>query len=400
MKVLHVNNNFKSVGGSEQYLFNICYELSKLGYKNVVLYGASDVGDSRNTVKKFYHVPFLDDFDNSRNSELEDQIHSILITEKPDLVYLHNIHNPKVADILVHRLPVVKYVHDHEMYCPKKVRMVNGRPCPNNADLICFVNAFRADGFRCMGQRRLLSIAKKTKLMILNTHVHKKIHRYVVASHHMKNNLTNRGYAANRITVIPYFTESPDDLAIKKKEKNFLFVGRLIPEKGLDVLIDTLTLLREKFRLTIIGEGIPGYMNHLQEQIIKNNLNENIEFTGWVDNKKLGQYYSKAAFLVCPSIWPEPFGIVGIEAMAHGLPVIAFNVGGISEWLKDQKTGFLIEHGDMRAFAEKMDLLLGNETIRAELGRNAHEETATLYNKYTHIHKLISLFNEVVHTEK
>jgi glycosyltransferase involved in cell wall biosynthesis len=215
----------------------------------------------------------------------------------------------------------------------------------------------------------------------------------------MKKNLISWGYDADKIEVIPYFTEIPKDFKKVNGKNNILFVGRISPEKGLDIFIDILRYLQEDFRFIIVGEGIPNYIDFLLKKIEEINLKNKVEFAGWVDNKNLNRYYEDAAFLVIPSIWPEPFGIVGIEAMAHGLPVIAFGVGGIPEWLEDKKTGFLIERGNIRDFAGKTDILLKDKSLRSEFGQNAYKRASTFYNKTNHISKLIYIFNQVVNSE-
>jgi len=86
--------------------------------------------------------------------------------------------------------------------------------------------------------------------------------------------------------------------------------------------------------------------------------------------------------------------------MAHGRPAISFNVGGIPEWLEDEKTGFLIERMDIEGFARKMDLLLKNKSLRHELGQNAYKRASAIYNKKNHIKKLIHVFNEVLNKGK
>lgn len=400
MKILHVNNNFEYFGGSEQYLFSVCRELGRTGFKNIVIHGSSSTDTHKNIVERSYGIPFLDDFDRCRRRPVTNEIQSIIKEEKPDIVYLHNMHNPYVVDVLTAALPVVKFVHDHELYCIKTTRMLNGKLCTNSWHLICLVNAFRGDGYRCMERRRLSIIARKTKLMVLTKYIHKKIRRFVVASEHIKNNLVSQGYAKNKIDVIPYFTETPKGVKRERGNNTILFVGRLLTEKGPDILIDVLTLLKESFRCVIVGRGSPHYESILRAKIKDRRLGGRIELVGWCDNRDLGKYYTDAALFAFPSIWPEPFGIVGIEAMAHSLPVIAFNVGGIPDWLKDGKTGFLIERGDKISFAQKIDLLLTDKFLQAELGRNAHERALQYYGKDSHIKKLVAVFQDVVKTDK
>jgi len=397
MKILHVNNNFHFVGGTEQYLHSICSELNSYGYRNAVMYDTAHADDHTDAVENRYIIPYLDNFNGRLNRDVAGRVESVVKKEKPDVIYLHNIHNPDTVQLLAELAPVVKFVHDHEFYCPKGVRILNDRLCRNSKSLICMVNALRGNGYRCMGGRSELgSIVKKSRQLVLNKHVHHKIKKLIVASHHMKINLISLGYQADRIRVIPYFTDIPDDFTQANERNNILFTGRLSPEKGLDIFVDILSLVQTDFRCVIIGDGPSHYVSMLRERLREKGLESNVEFLGWVDNKHLGKYYEEAAFLVVPSVWPEPFGIVGIEAMSHSRPVISFDVGGIPEWLEDNKTGFLVERNNKKDFARKMELLLRDKALRNELGRNAYERVSETFNKPRHVQTLISVLNEVI----
>jgi glycosyltransferase involved in cell wall biosynthesis len=397
MKILHVNNNFRFLGGSEQYLYGVCSELKNLGHTNVLIHGDSESSSHTNVADKKYCVSFLDDFDNRRYGILRTEIHGIIGTEMPDVIYLHNIHNPYVVSILSELAPVVKFVHDHEFYCPKGIRILNDNLCCNARSLVCFMNALRGNGFRCMGRRSQIAIiAKKTKQLVLNKRIHRKVDTFIVASHHMKQNLISLGFEGDIIKVIPYFTEIRENVTELAGDRNILYAGRISPEKGIDIFIDVLSTVNVDFRFVIVGEGNQEYVTYIREKVREYNLSDRVDFVGWIDNEDLDDYYAKSAFLVVPSIWPEPFGIVGIEAMAHSRPVLAFDVGGIPEWLDNGKTGFLIERGNKTDFARRIELLLKDESLRGELGQNAYKRSSALYNKANHIEKLLSIFHDVV----
>jgi len=397
MKILHVNNNFHFVGGTEQYLHSICSELNSLGHRNAVMYDKAHADDHADAVENRYIIPSLDDFNGRLRGEVASRVESVVKKEKPDVIYLHNIHNPDAVQLLAELAPVAKFVHDHEFYCPKGIRILNDRLCRNSKSLICMVNALRGNGYRCMGGRSEPGmIVKKSRQLVLNKRAHHKIKRFIVASHHMKNNLISLGYETDRIRVIPYFTDIPDGATQANEQHNILFAGRLSPEKGLDTFIDILALVKTDFRCVIIGDGPSHYVSMLRERVREKGLDRNVEFLGWVDNKNLGKYYEEAAFLAVPSVWPEPFGIVGIEAMSHSRPVISFDVGGIPEWLEDNKTGFLVERNNIKEFAGRMELLLRDKALRNRLGRNAYERASEIFNKPRHVQTLISVLNEII----
>ncbi|MGH7968376.1 MAG: glycosyltransferase, partial [Limisphaerales bacterium] len=85
----------------------------------------------------------------------------------------------------------------------------------------------------------------------------------------------------------------------------------------------------------------------------------------------LKRFYLEASVFVMSSLWPEPFGMAGPEAMHYGLPVVAFDAGGISEWLKDGENGFLVPWNNLGQFARRLELLLENKELARRLGKEA-----------------------------
>src|SRR5439155_20902002 len=134
-----------------------------------------------------------------------------------------------------------------------------------------------------------------------------------------------------------------------------LFVGRMELLKGGATLIDALPIVVDKLgvvmRITFAGEG--PQRKAWEKKASKVHARDpglEFEFAGWSDKKRLDEIYAQTDLLVVPSLWPEPFGRVGPEAGLHGIPVVAFNVGGVSDWLINGVNGFLAP-GDLPAAA-------------------------------------------------
>ena len=218
----------------------------------------------------------------------------------------------------------------------------------------------------------------------------------IVASAFMKDVLLYNGFAADRISVLPYFTYLPEPEASGhgSKEPLVLALGRIVPEKGMHYLIKAFSRLRPPSKLTIVGDGpaLPSLKN-LAENL---GISSRLLYSGWLSHDKLDALYRRSSMVVVPSVWPEPFGIVGIEAMAYGKPVIAFDVGGISEWLEDGKTGFIIKLRDEAALAEKLNLLLQNPNLALRMGTQARESVEKRFVPDIHVERLLSIFNKAV----
>ncbi len=143
-----------------------------------------------------------------------------------------------------------------------------------------------------------------------------------------------------------------------------IFVGSFVPQKGIDILIDTIKDIDFNFKL--IGDGI--LFNKINERIKKENI-DNIELLGKKHQKEVSEYIKRCSFLVLPSL-SEGLGMVLLEGMASGKPVIGTNIGGIPELIKNGYNGFLVKVNDSDALKEKIKILVDNEDLRKELGRN------------------------------
>jgi glycosyltransferase involved in cell wall biosynthesis len=135
--------------------------------------------------------------------------------------------------------------------------------------------------------------------------------------------------------------------------KNMLYTGRLIARKGVDLAIDVALLANKK--LDVIGDIRPTQIHQdfwlqLKDKISSNN--EIIEYIGCKSYEEMPVYFQNAKLLVYPIRQPETFGLVLIEAMACGTPIVAFNIGPVKEIVQDGVTGFLCEPGDTKKMAE------------------------------------------------
>ena len=153
------------------------------------------------------------------------------------------------------------------------------------------------------------------------------------------------------------------------KKLNILFVGRIEERKGLIYLLKAFKILNKKFsnlRLIIVGEG--ELKRDCQDYIRKNNLKK-VYFEGEKTGKELPPYYKICDIFCSPAIFGESFGIVLLEAMACGKPIVAFANQGYKEFLDDKKgKKFLVPSKDYKALAKKIEILIKNPQLRKEMG--------------------------------
>jgi glycosyltransferase involved in cell wall biosynthesis len=109
----------------------------------------------------------------------------------------------------------------------------------------------------------------------------------------------------------------------------------------------------------------------------------------------LAAAYDRAAVVVMPSRWPEPFGITGLEAFSRGRPVVAFGVGGIPEWLDDGVSGCVVPPGDTRALAARVAWLLAHRDQAAAMGARGRERVARDFSAARHLAQLVPLYSRL-----
>ncbi|NQE54770.1 Trehalose synthase [ANME-1 cluster archaeon GoMg3.2] len=213
--------------------------------------------------------------------------------------------------------------------------------------------------------------------------IHKPNERYVVSkisniiavSLHVKNVISDM--TQSQICVIQNGIDFEDIHNVQPHKSveypSILFVGGLSKVKGIDTLLNAVPILRKKIlNLCLYIAGSGPEENKLKELVKELNIEENVNFLGYVSEIEKYSYYKSADVCVFPSIY-EPFGIVLLEAMACGKPVVASNVGGIPFVVEEGKTGLLFESGNVEDLADKIMTILKNEELREKMGEAGRE---------------------------
>ncbi|MFC1892648.1 glycosyltransferase [Chloroflexota bacterium] len=155
-----------------------------------------------------------------------------------------------------------------------------------------------------------------------------------------------------------------------------LFAGRINPIKGIDILLGTVALLTDSRRLLVLG-GDPASdeIAGLHSMAGKLSIGDQVTFLGTVEHERMPLFYNAADICVVPS-YHESFGLVALEALACGIPVVARRVGGLATTIKDGETGYLITEPSPEAFARRLEMLLSNEALRQRMGDAARSSVA------------------------
>lgn len=362
MKILIVNEKISSEGGAEQYMFDVFRGLEKRGHQVLL---KADQEDITLFVKK----------------------------EKPAVVYLQNVFRNDLYIELPKLVPTIHYVHDHRTYSPGPARMHFQKNEICVAPLSLFHSLIFAYTQKCMSRNpfKIFNLVlDRTELLRL----HNNLKKVLANSHYVKKLLVLNGVKEDLVDVLPpaiYAPKTTEKMEIEKPV--ILFAGRLFVEKGAEYLIRAMSSI-EGAQAWILGNG-------WDEERLKNltkelNLEDKVRFFGWVDSTEIGRYYPASTIGVVPSIWPEPFGLSGIAFMSFGKPVVAFDVGGVRDWLRNGETGFLVKRADIRGLAQKINLLLNDSKLASRLGEKGREVFEQNFSMTKHLDRLEKIFEEAI----
>ena len=390
MKLLYVHDCFGALAGAEASVHITATELSARGHEVGIIHGAG-TGKNESAWKAVFPTRFGLD---SKNSAVV--VREALASFKPEVAYVNKMSNIAVLETLTDSgLPLVRMVHDHDLYCMRsyKYNWFTRRICTRAVSpwclfpcLACVVKN-KDPGFPLKG----VSYSEKKREVALN----RRFHRMLVVTQYMRQELLRNGFDPRRIELHPPVPRMGDPgLRGTLSRKQILYAGQILRGKGVDVLLEALALLDVPFECLILGEG--NYRDHCMRLCHKLGLDDRVTFKGFVPQEELKSYYRECRVVAISSVWPEPIATIGLEVMRYGLPVVAFDAGGIKDWLIDGYNGFMVPWMDRRQYAERLKELLANQELAQRLGQNGLELVTQRYDFNHYISGLESMFHRVV----
>lgn len=395
LRILHVVD-LMAVGGVESYTRSLLSELGTRGHRNVVFgdgEGLSNVSAPGTVVHQFHGLGVADA---EHGRLLVAQAVRAMEADPPDVAFVHCGLNPALGRFIVRSVPSVVFAHEYSTFCPGGALLyeTTDSVCPlwGVPNWRCLTNAYLR---RCNTRRpgRLLASYRRTRSQNRFLGL---VDAVVCDSEYVRRRLLeNVALPADHVEVLPAPAAVSAVVAEHgSREPIVLFVGRVTPQKGLRYLIRALALVRRPARLIVVGDGyeLPR-IRALNEEL---GLSDRVEYAGILDREEVGRLYRRATVLVVPSVWPEPWGMVGPEAMASGLPVIAFRSGGIPEWLLDGQTGFLVEPRDVEGLAARIEQVLADPTLSRRLGARGRAVARNRFTIAGHVDALEAVFQQAI----
>ena len=389
MRILYVHERFGSLAGAEANAFITAEQLGLRGHRIGILHGP---GTGKN--EEGWRKVFTQQFALAGNAAASTR--EALARFQPDVVYVHKMADLDVIETLVKSgVPLIRMVHDHDIYCMRsyKYDYFTREICTRAASLYCVFGCGA-----CLVKNsgpglplKWVSYSAKKREIALN----QRFDRMVVVTEFMRDELLKNGFDADKIEIhapVPRMGES--GLRSTFSDRNLIiYAGQIIRGKGVDVLLESLAKVKTKFECIILGDG--NHKAYCEELCTKLGLDDRVTFKGFIPQEELKAYYRECSVVALSSVWPEPIATIGLEVMRYALPVVAFDAGGIKDWLIDGHNGHLVPWMNREVFAQRLDELLQDKAKAKRLGENGFQLVSERYDFDSYISDLEAMIARV-----
>lgn len=382
MKVCIVTEYFppKAMGGGELSAYLLAKNLAKKidvtvvtsWFKGLKVYEVKDkIKISRRVLTGENVASFMENLKRARFAdEVRDEVLTLDEKENFDVFHLMNI--TSITDLGIKK-PVVVHINSPLPFCPKADLIRNGKECDAGCNFNRFVKCFMSSSE--VGKMKNAFYMKYNPSFMLYIYArYKRINKamrkanfFMPISNYMAERLVKEGVRKDKIKVIPNIIELDRFLRLKEcknKKTKILYLGAYTYSKGVFVLLEALKGLKN-YECNFYGDGF--LRKPMKKYINKNKLNVRINKP--VSYSSIHKLYQKHDIVVFPSLVPEAFGRVALEAMASARPVIASDIGGVKD-IVDSKTGIMIKPGSVKELRKALEKLISNKKPRQKLGNN------------------------------
>lgn len=344
MRILLANWTRRRVGGAETYLGRVMPLLAARRHSLALAFEVDEPAERTPIVLPDGCIPL---------ALTGDGAFERIRAWNPDVSYVHGLLNPDLERRLLDVAPAVLFAHAYYGTCisgHKTHRLPFVQPCDRVFGGACLALFYPR---RCGGLNPRTMAHDYARQRARND----LLSRYgavMTHSEHMSREFTRHGAAGGRVVHAPDLqsdTETvvtpPRALGSRRADEpwHLVFVGRMDQLKGGDYLLDALPRTQAAvgpLRVTFAGEGpARADWQRRASAIVAANPAIAVHFAGWLQRPEIVRLFDTADVLVVPSLWPEPYGLVGPEAGRRGVPSVAFDTGGVSEWLTDGVNGCL-----------------------------------------------------------
>lgn len=373
MRILIANEARQGGGGVESYLASLVPHLESRGHDVALLYAnpSAQPGPTRIPVRQAWSV----------GDEGIDRVFDAVRVWRPDVAFSHNMRLLEVDERLASEWRTLKMMHGYFGACVsghKAFSFPSIEVCTRVCGPGCLVPYLP----RHCGHLRPDAMMAQYGWARRQQRLFPRYSGIVVASQHMRREYLRYDIPDDRIHAIPLFgAAQPCGSAASSgtpaaEPIDVLFLGRMTPLKGAEPLVRALhhaaRALGRPLHAVLAGDGPERARSGDVARDLGRDGSLTVEFPGWVDAPARAALFARASIVAIPSLWPEPFGLVGLEAAAFGVPAVAFDVGGIGEWLAPGVNGRLVDpRGGAPALGAAIASVLGDPAALERLSTGA-----------------------------
>lgn len=401
MRIAIINHHRNLIGGVETYLSQLLPILQDCGYQTA--FWSADQADPARP-----QIPLPSGIPTWSVAELGEQAALAALADwQPDVIYAHGLRSPDLEKKIQQIAPAVFFAHAYYGACisgAKTFRQPNVTVCDRQFGWQCFLHYFPR---RCGGLNPITMIQEydrqADRLALLANY-----RAIAVASEHMADEY--RKYGLGHLVKVVGLPINPVAQPVSASrqtngEWRLLFLGRMDELKGGGVLLESLPEVQRELgtvlHTTFAGDG-PMKVQWQEKALglASDHPGLKFEFTGWITSEQRGALLLNTDLLIVPSLWPEPFGLVGLEAGQYGVPAVAFRVGGIESWLHDGINGLWADPEGRREqnLARAIIRCLKDPDFHSQMARGASEQART-FSLDAHVRKLMPLFESAINPQ-
>jgi glycosyltransferase involved in cell wall biosynthesis len=384
-RVLVVHNHYLQTGGEDQ-VFRAEAELLRRRGHAVREY----TEDNAAVVAAFKPLAAMETVWSARSAR---KLRRVVRDFRPDVVHFHNTF-PLISPAAYYAcqsasVAVVQTLHNYRLGCPKATLYRDGHACED-----CLGKRIAWPGAVHGCYRGSRAASAVIGVMTASHHLigtwRTRVDRYIALSEFQRSKLIAAGLPPARIAVKGNFVD-PDPAQSDRHLPYIAYAGRLIPEKGVHTLLEAWARLEGAMPLKIVGDG--ALASSVAEAV------RTVAGVNWLGTRPASdvhELFGNAAAVVVPSEWPEPFGLVTIEAFAKGTPVIAARAGALSEIVDHGRTGLLFRPGAPDELAECVAWAAAHPAALAEMGRAARRTFEACYTAQRNYTLLTAIYDEAL----
>ncbi|MFQ5465010.1 MAG: glycosyltransferase family 4 protein [Thermodesulfobacteriota bacterium] len=398
MRLLNIGQNYHVRGGSDKYMLSLSEMMARRGHK-VIPFAASSADNLPTPWERYF--PVAADFERPGPRDIARFIYSrparasmkrLLRDIEVDMAHLHIYYGKLTASILAPLkeagVPVVQTLHEYKTVCPVYTLHSDGRICED-----CRGRAY----WRALLNRCNRGSRARSALSALESRVSRalgsvgKIDHFIAVSDFLRNKVVELGLPAHKVTTVHNCVDVDGTEPGRIPGSYFLYYGRIERIKGVFTLAEAASSTGVPLYVVGSGGALPELKGFVEDRAI-----DNVRFLGFRQGAELERLIRGSICTVTPSEWYETFGLTLIESFAHGRPVIASRIGGMTEVVSHGEDGFLVTPGSVEELRDRLAWMAAHRREAVEMGAEGRKKAEELFNEELHYSRIMDVYRKVL----